>query len=211
MTQTRLTPQASSWRRGLFATTELPREVLYETVAPRVEAPVSAAVSPQVAVVERVAEAPTTRLLRSALHCPFCRDGFAPAQPKQGCSACLTWHHAECWSEGGGCATCGAAQRGTAALDSPSVVLCGAAGCVEPALIQLEGGWRCRECSRGADRWLAVAIYACVATAVAAVAATWSRTPGFASLLLFLPVALYLAYLRGVRVGAIRAVLSARR
>jgi hypothetical protein len=36
--------------------------------------------------------------------CPFCRRDFEESrEPKARCASCATPHHAECWSENGGC------------------------------------------------------------------------------------------------------------
>jgi len=39
--------------------------------------------------------------------CPFCRDEVGPDDPKQACGDCMAWHHGGCWTEHGGCSTCG--------------------------------------------------------------------------------------------------------
>ena len=40
--------------------------------------------------------------------CPYCHDGVHGEDEKHGCSACMAWHHKECWNEAGNrCATCG--------------------------------------------------------------------------------------------------------
>lgn len=41
--------------------------------------------------------------------CPFCREPVRPGADveKRSCSACMAWHHAACWTEQGGCASCG--------------------------------------------------------------------------------------------------------
>lgn len=44
--------------------------------------------------------------------CPFCHDPVAPSMEKTACHACMAWHHAECWGEHGGCATCGLDAEG---------------------------------------------------------------------------------------------------
>lgn len=45
----------------------------------------------------------------SGPRCPFCHDTIAPRVEKLACDACMAWHHAECWTEGGQrCGGCGA-------------------------------------------------------------------------------------------------------
>lgn len=39
--------------------------------------------------------------------CPFCRDEVGPDEAKQACGDCMAWHHQTCWTEHGGCSTCG--------------------------------------------------------------------------------------------------------
>lgn len=57
--------------------------------------------------------------------CPFCREAVGPStQAKRACSSCMAWHHAECWDEQGGCASCGVRGEGSRAkggqpADSP--------------------------------------------------------------------------------------------
>ena len=60
--------------------------------------------------------------------CPFCRDEVRPTQDKEACKSCMAWLHAECWSEGGGCASCGARCARPPALARPFFCL----GCSEP-------------------------------------------------------------------------------
>lgn len=43
--------------------------------------------------------------------CPYCHDGIEPGQAKEGCKACMAWHHEECWEAHGGCSACGQGQR----------------------------------------------------------------------------------------------------
>ncbi|MEZ6188784.1 MAG: hypothetical protein R3F62_27750 [Planctomycetota bacterium] len=55
-------------------------------------------------------EAPTVEVRRG--RCPYCHDAIAAEDAKQGCSDCMGWSHAACWSEHGGCAACGARAEG---------------------------------------------------------------------------------------------------
>jgi hypothetical protein len=48
---------------------------------------------------------PVSRVERS--RCPFCREDVLSTQAVAVCEACLTRHHAPCWSESRTCATCG--------------------------------------------------------------------------------------------------------
>lgn len=40
--------------------------------------------------------------------CPYCHEAVRPGpdEPKRSCEACMAWHHADCWTEQGGCAAC---------------------------------------------------------------------------------------------------------
>ncbi len=40
--------------------------------------------------------------------CPFCHDPVVPSDGKAACDRCMSWHHVDCWAEGGRCAACGA-------------------------------------------------------------------------------------------------------
>ena len=42
--------------------------------------------------------------------CPYCHDDIRGGEDNRACHACLTWHHSECWAEGG-CVTCGGEAR----------------------------------------------------------------------------------------------------
>ena len=46
----------------------------------------------------------------TATRCPFCHDACAASEDVRVCSRCLTRHHADCWSEGHGCGSCGATE-----------------------------------------------------------------------------------------------------
>jgi len=50
-----------------------------------------------------------------ATRCPFCHDECPPDAEVAVCRTCLSRHHAECWSEGGACASCSASEF----LDAP--------------------------------------------------------------------------------------------
>jgi hypothetical protein len=43
--------------------------------------------------------------------CPWCHDAVRGGQEKRGCSACMAWHHEECFEEHGACAACGKADE----------------------------------------------------------------------------------------------------
>lgn len=52
--------------------------------------------------------------------CPFCHEAVDAEEDKRACDACMAWHHAECWTEHGRCATCGlVAYLGLAEAPSP--------------------------------------------------------------------------------------------
>ncbi|MDF1660706.1 MAG: hypothetical protein P1V97_02985 [Planctomycetota bacterium] len=38
--------------------------------------------------------------------CPYCHDAVTVQSSKQACEHCMAWHHKECWSEMGKCASC---------------------------------------------------------------------------------------------------------
>lgn len=59
--------------------------------------------------------APRVEPQAGATRCPYCHDGCAPEADVAVCRTCLSRHHAECWSEGGACASCGASDY----LDAP--------------------------------------------------------------------------------------------
>jgi hypothetical protein len=55
--------------------------------------------------------------------CPFCHEDVRPDdEAKFGCPACMAWHHEPCWTENGGCATCGhdVARRPAPAEPAPA-------------------------------------------------------------------------------------------
>lgn len=45
-----------------------------------------------------------------ATRCPFCHDECTPDAEVAVCRTCLSRHHAECWSEGGACASCSGSE-----------------------------------------------------------------------------------------------------
>lgn len=51
-----------------------------------------------------------------ATRCPFCHDECSVAAEVAVCRACLSRHHAECWNEGGACASCSSSEY----LDAPT-------------------------------------------------------------------------------------------
>ena len=57
-----------------------------------------------------------SRTTAGATRCPFCHDECEAAAEVVVCRTCLSRHHAECWSEGGACASCSAGEY----LDAPS-------------------------------------------------------------------------------------------
>jgi hypothetical protein len=48
--------------------------------------------------------------------CPYCRFPLKEGVPVHACESCGSIHHAECWTDGGGCAMFGCAGTGTAGL-----------------------------------------------------------------------------------------------
>jgi hypothetical protein len=47
--------------------------------------------------------------------CPYCHGDVLAEEEKQGCTACMAWHHRECWRDAGErCATCGRSEAGPA-------------------------------------------------------------------------------------------------
>lgn len=53
--------------------------------------------------------------------CPYCRFPLKEGAPVHACDSCGSVHHAECWSDGGGCAVFGCAAAGTAAAAAQPV------------------------------------------------------------------------------------------
>jgi len=51
--------------------------------------------------------------------CPFCRDDLLTDQEKTGCSACMAWHHTECWRSHGACSACG--EKGSGPGTAPEL------------------------------------------------------------------------------------------
>ena len=50
-----------------------------------------------------------------ATRCPFCHDECTAAAEVRVCRTCLSRHHADCWNEGGACASCSSSEY----LDAP--------------------------------------------------------------------------------------------
>lgn len=59
--------------------------------------------------------------------CPFCHEDVTPADTKAACDACMSWHHADCWTESGRCGTCRSKsqlrQRAPTQQDSAPLVI----------------------------------------------------------------------------------------
>lgn len=53
----------------------------------------------------------TSSSSRAGRRCPTCHDDLPERSATIDCPSCRAGHHPACWSEGDGCATCGAALR----------------------------------------------------------------------------------------------------
>lgn len=51
--------------------------------------------------------------------CPYCHDDIRSGDEKSGCNQCMVWFHSECWSEHGGCTSCGKSVGKTSPSSQP--------------------------------------------------------------------------------------------
>jgi hypothetical protein len=80
------------------------------------------------------------------LRCPYCHDSLANEAHRVGCGSCLAWHHRECLTELGACASCGdavAAEELDSALSRILERTCHSQGCPSTDTIQIRGSRFC--------------------------------------------------------------------
>jgi Prokaryotic RING finger family 1 len=77
--------------------------------------------------------------------CPYCRSPVEPSQSSKDCPSCGAPHHADCWTENGGCAVVACAS-GPKAASTPTTVLPPIEEPSPPVVVEVEeeGGKRSR-------------------------------------------------------------------
>lgn len=81
------------------------------------------------------------KVARSPTRCPFCHEDVAADSAATVCQACLSRHHAPCWSEGGRCGSCGQTRALEAAPERA-----GPGGCACCGLQQASARYACPGC-----------------------------------------------------------------